>query len=125
MAFKLALSESIPRVSYSTLLDTFILGNVFFAAAVAFGVTVTSSLCSWPSNSPWHQAQYLFPTAVSSSTAAWYAVTLLLLVNVGWAAYCTSRVGQGGRVVQTESGRNWYCFRFGPLPYYLEKLKTA
>jgi hypothetical protein len=123
VAFKLFLAGIIPRISYNTLLDHYVLLSTALLGLTAFAVPVPNYVPDL-----WDPTSAVTPRRVNSALAAIGLIFSLALVVV-WSLLARRRrtrahAGQGDDAASRKPiapfpGRTWLAFRYYPLAAFL------
>jgi len=118
VAFKFALADLIPKVGYSTLLDSFVINNIIFLFLVAFVCTCTSFIGT--------RGLVFWSREISADTlACLLCVGTLLLIYAQWLVKVRRSVNLDERMIKVSNDRNWYmCVFANPIFFPADMIPT-
>jgi hypothetical protein len=133
VAFKLVISDSIPKVGYSTLIDRFVLGNMVYLFSTVMlctaGFLLQESISTLPDECGYSpiclvatQLNHIVSTQGISINAMIFTLSILLFlgINCHWiyTVRHRSKMNMHLRTLLKEDGRNWYSCAFSN-PHFL------
>ena len=120
VAFKFVIGESVPKLPYSTLLDSFVAMTMFLMfliAAMCIGITLSGNfLPTTAMNVVWTEGE-LSPEGGNNNLACLFASVGVWGVGVGiWLWRVFVAPGANGRPITVREGQTWYHLQFAPHP---------